>query len=170
MPSRKTVPTIRQYRPEDDPEVWALAAAVHDDGAATLPLVPLDAVPESHPDLADIGKEFLRSGGDFLVAEVDGRVVGTAGLLLRGDAEADVVSVAVHPALRRRGIGSALVEAAERRASDLGVRTLNLDVGSNAREAIEFYRASGFQRMDEDEEEDGRWGVKVLSRALRAFP
>lgn len=171
MPSRKTYPTIRQYRREDDQEIWALADAVQDTGPTALPGVPIDAPPESlAAELADIGKVFLRSGGDFLVAEVDDHVIGTAGLLLREEGEADVISLAVHPGYRRRGIGSALVETIERRANDLGIRKLNLDVGSNAREAISFYRAVGFDRMDEDDEKEGRWGVKTLSRALRAFP
>ena len=63
---------------------------------------------------------------------------------------ADVISLAVHPGYRRQGIGTALIETIERRANDLGIRKLNLDVGSNAREAISFYLASastGWTRM-----------------------
>jgi N-acetylglutamate synthase-like GNAT family acetyltransferase len=174
VPSRRVpAPTIRQYRRHDDPQVWALAEATAGSQPAAplpLPLEPADGPPPQSPDLADIARVFLQSGGDFLVAEVGGAVVGTAGLLLGDDGQADVVRVAVHPAVRRRGIGTALLEAVERRAVGLGIHRLNLDVGDNAQDAIAFYLASGFHRHGEDEDTDQRWDVSFFSKALKVLP
>lgn len=166
-------PTIRQYRRGDDGEIWALAAlpavAAPDDPAPPLPLPPADMAPADCPDLADISRTFLMSGGDFLVAEVDRAVVGTAGLLISGKDAADVVRVRVHPALRRRGIGTSLLEAIEWRATGLGIRQLNLDVTENEQDAVAFFLASGFRNPDDDDDET-RWDVNVFAKAVKLLP
>jgi len=60
---------------------------------------------------------------DFLVARLDGRVVGTAGL--EHYEEAGLLrSVAVEEAHRGTGLGKRLVEAMEEQAKDAGVRDL----------------------------------------------
>jgi N-acetylglutamate synthase-like GNAT family acetyltransferase len=144
-------PTIRQYRRTDDEQIRALT------------------VTTDPADLPDIVDRYLRTGGDFLVAEIDGEIVGTAGLLPTGKATADVVMVRVHPGWRRRGIGTALVEAVESRAEGLGVHQLNLDVG-NEPEAIAFYLASGFRQPDNDDEPDRESEPGTLSKALKFLP
>ncbi len=56
-----------------------------------------------------------------------------------------VQGLAVHPGLRRRGVGTALLTAAERRARDRGARKLSLHVlGTNPR-AMRLYTRAGFQ-------------------------
>lgn len=154
---KKRAPTIRQYRRRDDPQIWALIAATSGSGVgsqAPFPLPPADAPPRGNPDIAHIGRVFLQSGGDFIVAEVDGAVAGTAGLIPTGEEDADIVRLVVHPALRRRGIGTALMETIEYRAAGLGIRRLNLDIGGNEQEAMAFYQSVGFHRPDEEDDED----------------
>ncbi len=172
MSSRKAAePTIRQYRRGDDPHVWALAAAAsigHElSPPPPLPLQPASAAPTGMEDLAAIGKVFQQSGGDFLVAEINGNIVGTAGLLPADQRAADVVRVAVHPGVRRQGVGTALMEAVERRAVELGIRRLRLDVGEGDDDAIAFYLASGFNKLDNEDESEQRWDVNFFSKALR---
>jgi ribosomal protein S18 acetylase RimI-like enzyme len=56
-----------------------------------------------------------------------------------------VQGLAVHPGLRRRGVGTALLAAAEQRARDRGARKLSLHVlGTNPR-AMRLYTRAGFQ-------------------------
>ena len=171
MPAQRSrPPIIRQYRRGDEPQVWALTELTAPGSAAapdmTLPVVPAPASPADSADLADIEKTFLQSGGDFLVAEVDGHVVGAAGLLLSEEGQADVVRVTVHPSVRRQGIGTALMEAIEHRAVGLGIQRLKLDVGENSKDAIAFYLASGFHKVDEDDDTEQRWDVKFFSKAI----
>ncbi len=165
---RPQPPTIRQYRRSDDPEVWALASLASP--STTDPPLPLPAAttpPPEFPELADISGTFLHPGGDFLVAELDGDVVGTIGLRRSEHGGADVVWLLVHPAARRRGVGSALLEAVEWRAIGLGIRRLNLDVENSEKDAIAFYLASGFQGLDPEEDSEGRWSVNFFSKSLK---
>jgi N-acetylglutamate synthase-like GNAT family acetyltransferase len=137
------------------------------------PLPDLDEVPADHPELADVRATFLRSGGDFLVAELDGAIVGTAGLRVVEEGVGDVVFVRVHPAVRRHGIGTALLDAIEHRARGLGVHELNLDVGEGQPDAVAFYLASGFRQQngdDDDDESTQRWDLSLFSKALKVVP
>jgi hypothetical protein len=63
--------------------VWALNALPKKGETAdpTVP-IPIPAAPEppaNFPDLADIEGTFLATGGEFLVAELDGHLVGMGG-------------------------------------------------------------------------------------------
>ncbi len=58
---------------------------------------------------------------DFVVAEEEGRVVGTAGLHIIWRDLAEIRGVAVDPGHARRGIGNALVENLVREAASLGI-------------------------------------------------
>lgn len=62
---------------------------------------------------------------DFVVAKVDGALVGVAGVEIHGDA-ALLRSVAVAEAHRRSGVGRALCEAAMSRARRRGAKTIYL--------------------------------------------
>ena len=82
--------------------------------------------------------------------------------------EAEVLTLAVEPAARRRGIGSALMGAASSRAAELGARRLFLEVGSVNYAAVAMYRRLGFvevgRRKDYYTTQDGgREDALVLS-------
>jgi N-acetylglutamate synthase-like GNAT family acetyltransferase len=76
---------------------------------------------------------------DFLVSEEDGRVVGCVHLDEYSPSLVEVRSLAVDPAYQRRGIGIALVEAAETLARVREYATV-FAVSSNE----EFFRARGY--------------------------
>lgn len=76
--------TVRRFRAPDAPAVWALND-LPNIGATANPDVPLPLPPAAHPpatfpDLADIPTHFLTTGGEFLVAELDGHLVGMGGI------------------------------------------------------------------------------------------
>ena len=76
---------------------------------------------------------------DFLVSEEDGRVVGCVHLDEYSPSLVEVRSLAVDPEYQRRGIGIALVEAAEKLARVREYATV-FAVSSNE----EFFRARGY--------------------------
>jgi amino-acid N-acetyltransferase len=61
---------------------------------------------------------------EFVVAEVDGRVVGCGAVHVLWEDLAEVRTLAVDPALRGQGVGHRLLDALLRRADDLGVTRL----------------------------------------------
>jgi GNAT superfamily N-acetyltransferase len=70
-------------------------------------------------------------------------IIGHANVLLLNDI--GVVEVLVHPSVRHRGIGRALVSAAARRAYDEGMASLGVEVAGGT-PAMKFWEALGFQR------------------------
>lgn len=84
---------------------------------------------------------------DVLVAELGGAMVGTVQLALAQPENqphrADVAKMLVHRGARRRGVGRALLLAAEDRALHLGKTLLVLDTASD--EAERLYASVGWQ-------------------------
>ena len=91
------------------------------------PLETLEAQTYWHGVIADLE----RDSRVLLIAELDGRVVGTGQLILEARANAvhraEVSKVLVHSAARRRGIGKALMRALEREALSRHRTLLHLD-------------------------------------------
>ncbi|HSJ64197.1 MAG TPA: GNAT family N-acetyltransferase [Gemmatimonadaceae bacterium] len=92
--------TVRTARPEDAEEISALIAYHVPEGT----LLPRSA-------------EFVRERAlEFLVAEEDGRLLGSVHLDEYAPSLCEVRSLAVHPSAQGKGVGVALVAALERLA------------------------------------------------------
>jgi ribosomal-protein-alanine N-acetyltransferase len=84
-------------------------------------------------------------GGFGLAAVADGRLSGfLIGRAIAGEAE--IITVAVDPAVRRGGLGSALVERAAGVASEAGAACLFLEVAVDNEAALGLYEGAGFSR------------------------
>lgn len=95
---------------------------------------------------ADILRLMHMMGGFGLLAEADGRTTGF--ILARVIAEeAEILTLAVAPRARRRGLGRALVEAAAAQAVARGARAMFLEVAAGNAAAIGLYEGAGFQRV-----------------------
>jgi [ribosomal protein S18]-alanine N-acetyltransferase len=79
----------------------------------------------------------------YLVAEVDGVVVGHAVASAAGD-DAELQRIAVDPAYRRRGLAGELLAAVEARAAADGATRLLLEVREDNTAAGAFYESRGF--------------------------
>ncbi|WP_016698625.1 GNAT family N-acetyltransferase [Actinoalloteichus spitiensis] len=86
------------------------------------------------------------------VAEVDGRVAGVVTVSERrhftGTAEVHVAELVVDEGAEGRGIGSALVRAAEEWGRHRGLRRLSLETGAANHRARALYAALGYQEED----------------------
>jgi [ribosomal protein S18]-alanine N-acetyltransferase len=92
---------------------------------------------------ATFEEERAREDRRYLVALAP-EVVGFAGLaLLAGDAH--VMTVAVHPAARRCGIGTRLLEGLLSAAAGMGAHAATLEVRASNEAAVHLYRSAGFE-------------------------
>jgi len=81
----------------------------------------------------------------FLVAESSGRIVGYVIGLCKKWGEGHIISLAVRPEYRRRGIGRALMEALLARFKERGMRAARLEVRVSNTPAIKLYERLGFR-------------------------
>jgi [ribosomal protein S18]-alanine N-acetyltransferase len=107
-------------------------------------LARLHAAAFPEPWSAEWIASLLAQPGTF--ALVDGESAGFVFARTAGD-EAEIISVAVSPAARRRGVGAALVSGAAAYAFQHGARTLFLEVGSANIAAKSLYERLGFRQV-----------------------
>jgi GNAT superfamily N-acetyltransferase len=96
--------------------------------------------------------ELLPPKGLYLVARVDEHLVGGVGLRPISDPSLNVAEVKrlwVRPDYRRQGVGIALMNEVEERARQLGYARLYLESGYAQPEALELYRSSGWETVEE---------------------
>ena len=104
---------------------------------------------EAEPSATDDPASLLRlleiDPGALLVAEDDGRLVGTAMVVFDGW-RVNLYRLAVVPERRRRGVARALVEEGERRARARGARRYSAIVLAAEAPALGFWEAAGYTR------------------------
>ena len=92
---------------------------------------------------ADFARLIQDRNSQYLVAEVDGCVVGCCGVTnVSGDGEID--NVVVDEAYRNRGIATALLRETLRRGYAMGVEAFTLEVRVGNAPAIHIYEKAGF--------------------------
>lgn len=99
-----------------------------------------------NPDLDDIAASY--AGHVFLVAtrERSGRleVIATGALKLRGPDEGEIVRMSVAQALRRAGVGSAMLKELLAQARAHRLRRVVLETNASWTEVVAFYQRNGF--------------------------
>ncbi|WP_297514708.1 ribosomal protein S18-alanine N-acetyltransferase [uncultured Caulobacter sp.] len=116
--------------------------------------------------------ELLKSPGVFAVLGEAGEPATAKGFVLcRAIAgEAEILTIAVDPAARRRGWGAALVAMAAGIARETGSEAMFLEVAADNTAAIALYQATGFSRVGLRKgyypHADGAKDAVVMRRAL----
>ncbi len=112
----------------------------------------LGRVPGLNEDLLDVRKNYMERGGMFWLALEDGRVVGCVGFSpVPGTTEAVLHRLYVKPALKRRGIGSALLETAEEGMRSRGFTAARVHLGWPREQWFEswaFYPKHGYAEYE----------------------
>jgi ribosomal protein S18 acetylase RimI-like enzyme len=128
---------IRKFR---FPEDYAAARALWEVAGPGIHIRASD-------DPAEIQKKIQRDADLFLVAETDGRLIGT---VLGGfDGRRGMIyHLAVAQPYRRSGIGAQLMAEVENRLRSKGCLRCYLLVTTDNQDAIAFYRQRGWEAMD----------------------
>ena len=82
----------------------------------------------------------------YLIAEIDGRLVGYLGMWVLFD-ECHMTNIAVDPDVRRQGVGTALLFASMEVGDYFGATSMTLEVRETNRIAQELYRKFDFERQ-----------------------
>ena len=125
---------IRPFRASDEAAVIALWTASN--------LV----VSHNNPR-KDIARKLQVNPEWFLVGEHDGQIVATCVVGYEGH-RGWINYLAVSPSVQRRGVGSQMMEEAEKILSKAGCPKINLQIRSTNLQVIEFYKSLGF-KIDE---------------------
>lgn len=145
----KTDCLIRSFVPNDYPEVSRIWQAIFPD--------PVDQI-----DTEEYIRRFIiHNHGLSFVAEKDCRIVGTV-LAGHDTRRGYIYHLGVLPDFRRRGIGKALLDAAEKSLASQGIEKAHLFVFQENRTALSFYEDVGYKLRD-----DINVCSKVLERKKR---
>ena len=140
MPS-PSAPVVRPFSQRDLADchrLWAELTQTHRDLYGDPEIGGADPGSAFDGHVAEAGEEGI------LVAEVDGRVVGLAGLLVHDGGRGELEPVVVAEAFRGQGIGGRLTDAVIAAARARGLRRLTVrPVGRNGA-AIRFFHGAGF--------------------------
>jgi N-acetylglutamate synthase-like GNAT family acetyltransferase len=109
-------------------------------------------------DLHRIDEVYLDAGGEFLVGELDGRIVAMGALRRHDDGTGEIGRMRVHPDLWRRGFGRQILTALERRARELDLRTLWLVTTTGQTAAQHLYEKNGYVPLERSES----YGYEVI--------
>jgi len=128
---------IRDFRfPEDYEEVYDL----WENAGSGIHLRRSD-----EPD--EIAKKLQRDPDLFLLAEIEGRIVGSVMGGFDGR-RGMMYHMAVAKPLRHKGIGTILMEELERRLKEKGCIRYYLLVAKDNTQAVDFYQKRGWEIMD----------------------
>jgi GNAT superfamily N-acetyltransferase len=117
---------------------------------------PIDRTMLAQPDTY-----ILKKGGYIFFAEQEGTVVGTFAFLKVDDGVFELSKMAVVEALRGQKIGTALLQFAIDKATELGIKKLVLFSNKKLKPAIHLYRKFGFQEVGLGKTEYKRSDIKM---------
>jgi len=124
---------IREFRIEDYDKVIALWNEVG-----------LPYRPKGRDSRHRIEEELKQGNSIFLVAEVDGKLVGSV-LGTRDGRKGWINRLSVHPSFRRRGIARKLVAEAERRFSQLGLEVVACLIEQGNASSKRLFESIGYE-------------------------
>ncbi len=157
MTAAATAATFREARADDarwltdfGRRVFEVTFGPHNSAA------DMAAYLDKHYTVERQATEIARPGSKIWIAEVDGKLVGYAQLLLDaprpeldGLAATEVNRFYVDPALHGRGIAAAMMSRLMDESRAIGARWIWLAVWSENPRAIAFYRKVGFEKIGE---------------------
>lgn len=107
----------------------------------------LDIGLEQQLDLLQIGKHYQENGGQFWLARVDGKVVGSIALIALENGRAALKKMFVAKDYRKTGLGRQLVNTLVDFCKEEGIEEVYLGTTQRFVSAQRFYRNYGFEKI-----------------------
>ena len=117
-------------------------------------------------DLDRIEKEYLEDGGEFLVGNLNGKIVAMGALKKTDSDRVEIKRMRVHPDFHRLGFGQLILNALENRAMELGYKQLHLDTTVQQVAAQGLYEKNGYSRSGS--KRIGAFSVIVYEKDMNA--
>jgi len=132
----------RRYEPKDKENVWNLHV---------LALNQVKGLQYTHgsweKDLEDIEGFYLNPGGEFLVAESGGKLIGMGALQRISETCGEIKRMRVHPDCWRMGIGQNILTRLETVAKSKGMDVLELDTTVYQEAAQKLYLKNHYREV-----------------------
>lgn len=90
-------------------------------------------------------ESILNNGGHILIAEKDGKAMGTCALVPCPDGSVELAKLAVSPVIRGKGLGRILVKSVTDLARAQGASRVVLSSNSSLKAALALYESLGFK-------------------------
>jgi len=134
---------IDAFHPRDEQDVIALILAIQRDEFG------FEITADDQPDLREIPTFYQQGAGDFWLARVDGKVVGTIGLKDIGNGEGALRKMFVDAAHRGASLSVAarLLKVLLHTAAQRDLRRVYLGTTDRFAAAHRFYEKQGFERV-----------------------
>lgn len=91
-------------------------------------------------------KEIIGENKKYIVVRENNQIVGFAGLMLNID-EAEIMNIVTKKEMRKKGIGTLLLEKIIEIAKNNNLEKIFLEVNENNKHAIKLYQKAGFQKI-----------------------
>jgi len=118
---------IREFRPKDLRKVYEI-----------------EETSFSNPYDIEMLKHLFDIGAGFLVAQVKDEIAGYIIFWIKEENQGHIISLAVENSYKRQKIGSKLLDASVNIFKKFDIKRINLEVKTQNKEAIDFYKSFGF--------------------------
>ena len=158
MPNDSSEYTLRTYEPRDAAGVWDL----HVEGLSGT----MHIDPNWDDDVRNVPHVYLRSGCNFWILEAADGSLAAMLAVRRIDAKtAEIKRVRVRRDLRRAGLASRLIAAAEMFCREQGYAQIVLDTSTLQEAAQRLWEKNGYTRTGE--REGGDFTLVLYEKSLR---
>jgi putative acetyltransferase len=150
---------IRRIEPGDNTAIADVVRAVMTEFGAD----PKTTVLGDHT-LNTMYENYQEKGAGYYVVEVDGQIIGGAGIRRldgAGETICELQRMFLLPEGRGKGIGRQLMTVCLEDAKKFGYKTIYLESLSNMRDAIGLYHKTGFQPIEKAMGNTGHGGCNV---------
>lgn len=110
-------------------------------------------------DFENIEGIYLNNRGEFLVGLINNKIVAMGGLRKKTEDIVELRRMRVDPAFQRKGFGQMILDVLEKRAKELGYKTVELDTSIKQVPAQKFYERNGYKLVRIEKE---GWVVEAL--------